>query len=394
MNESQSRAGLRGSLAGSARCVLGLLACIFLLITATGHNVWARDSRGYQARAIPHALVYADADLHENFDTPYAVIVDKARQQISLYNFSGYWRSVAKWPCSTGKQAGPKEREGDQKTPEGVYFAVREVEAKFLTDTYGTRAMPLDYPNWWDRRRQRSGSAIWLHGTNKPLLARDSNGCVVIENPVIDRLASHIRLNRTPVIIVKRSHFWPAKAARQMAEKILSAADQWHRALMHGSYQSYRHWYASGQAPSMKWWQRWCRKRRQHETDCRFESRMQKRAIYWSDGHFVLLFDHHLAVRTNSSWVGRRKMYVDVAKDNVCIVGDTYQCVSGDTDEPLLYAWGKLWQKDQQQCKIVVSKTKTAPPPAGGVGGTMASYALPPSRGEGVKGFGSANKQD
>jgi hypothetical protein len=70
----------------------------------------------------------------------------------------------------------------------------------------------------------------------------------------------------------------------------------------------------------------------------------------------VLLFDHHLAVNTDSSWVGRRKMYVDVAEDNVFIVGDTYQCVPDDTDDPLFYAWRKLWQKDQQRCKITVPK--------------------------------------
>ncbi|MGD9369029.1 MAG: L,D-transpeptidase family protein [Desulfobacteraceae bacterium] len=356
MNEPQSRTGVWSILPGYFRCVLGVLGCIFLLTAAADNQVLARNSRRYQAKAIPHALVYADPDLHGNRDTPYAVIVDKARQKISLYNYRGYWRAVAKWPCSTGKKTGPKEREGDQKTPEGVYFAVRDVGARFLTDTYGTRAMPLDYPNWWDRRRQRSGSAIWLHGTNKPLLARDSNGCVVIENPTMDRLARHIRLNRTPVIIVEQGHLWSVKAARQMAEKILSAADQWHQALMYGSYQSFRRCYAPGQAPSMKWWQRWCRQRRKHITDSSFESRMQKRAIYRSDGHCVLLFDHHLAVNTDSSWVGRRKMYVDVAEDNVFIVGDTYQCVPDDTDDPLFYAWRKLWQKDQQRCKITVPK--------------------------------------
>jgi hypothetical protein len=106
----------------------------------------------------------------------------------------------------------------------------------------------------------------------------------------------------------------------------------------------------------MKWWQRWCRERRKHKTDSRFESRMLKRAIYRSDGHFVLLFDHHLAVNANSSWVGRRKMYVDVAKDNVFILGDTYQCVPGDTGDPLFCAWRKLWQKDQHRCKITFSK--------------------------------------
>ena len=84
----------------------------------------------------------------------------------------------------------------------GVYFFIKKFNKRDLTPIYGTRAFPMDYPNVLDQHAGRSGNAIWLHGTNKPIKPRDSNGCIVLANPHIDALDPYITLNRTPIIVV------------------------------------------------------------------------------------------------------------------------------------------------------------------------------------------------
>lgn len=292
--------------------------------------------------AVPEALVYSDSGPHDHPGLSFALIVDKSRQQVNLYRYDSYWRTIAKWPCSTGKLAGPKTYEGDQRTPEGVYFVTRDVGPRFLTETYGARALPLDYPNWLDRHLSRSGSAIWLHGTNRPLKARDTNGCIVLDNVTIERLAPYLRLNRTPVIIVDRLRLWASKNARHAADAILGAARQWHAALMQGSYQEFAQWYAPGAAPSMQWWRKWCRERRRGSLEADCQSFMAQRAIYRSGDCYVLMFDHVLNNASRSQWVGRRKLFWSLDGSRARICGGTYQTVPGRRREPLLRAWRRF----------------------------------------------------
>jgi len=318
--------------------------CLSLLMLFDGaaDTGLTRELRLPPLWAIPEALVFSDAGLYEHPGLSFALIVDKHRQQATLYRFDGYWRTMAKWPCSTGKVAGPKTIEGDQRTPEGVYFVTRDVGPRFLTETYGARALPLDYPNWLDRHLSRSGSAIWLHGTNKPLQARDTNGCIVLENATIERLAPYLRLNRTPVIIVDRLRLWAAKNAQKAADAILSAARQWHAALLGGSYEEFAQWYEPKAAPSMQWWRRWCRQRRRVSSDEKCRSLMAQRAIYRSGDYYVLMFDHVLSNASRSQWVGRRKLYWSLEGTRARICGGSYQAVSGGRREPLLRAWRRF----------------------------------------------------
>ncbi|MBW2592281.1 MAG: L,D-transpeptidase, partial [Deltaproteobacteria bacterium] len=151
----------------------------------------------------------------------YALLVDKGAQQLIVYESrGGVIREKLRLRCSTGEIPGPKERSGDKKTPEGVYFIVNRFTAKDLTPVYGTRALPLDYPNLMDDMAGRSGYSIWIHGTDKPLKDRNSNGCIVLENPSIERIEQYIALNRTPVIIVGNLSFQDVDTFNKSKEKI------------------------------------------------------------------------------------------------------------------------------------------------------------------------------
>lgn len=110
---------------------------------------------------------------------------------------------VAEYPSDMGKNEGDKGAEGDQKTPEGIYFFQKLLEGPGLPfELYGSRAFTMDYPNLFDRRLGRKGSGIWLHAVpDKVGLERGSRGCVVVRNDAIKEVSQYITLERTPIVV-------------------------------------------------------------------------------------------------------------------------------------------------------------------------------------------------
>jgi murein L,D-transpeptidase YafK len=138
-------------------------------------------------------------------DQRYAIVVDNKRSRLYLYqNENGRPRFVADYYISTGKRGGEKTREGDEKTPQGVYHVTASLPRKKLSDFYGSGAFPISYPNEWDKRHGRNGHGIWLHGTPSDTYSRApraSNGCVVLANADLDALSDKLQIGLTPVII-------------------------------------------------------------------------------------------------------------------------------------------------------------------------------------------------
>ncbi len=353
-----------------------IACCAALLLRMdAGH---AESGTQHASEWIPEVLIYTDSHTdHQDPTPPRVVIVDKSRQEIILFNHHEQWHAVRSWPCSTGKRQGPKQVEGDSKTPEGVYFVTRHVESRYLTDTYGSRALTLDFPNWLDRHQKRTGSAIWLHGTNKPLRPRDSNGCIVMMNDAIDDLAGYIQLNQTPVIVVGKIHWQTNQQAENLANQLLAIADQWNSALMSDNYAEYQKTYATDSIPAIQWWDRWCDLRKRFPFDPgRLNSRMRQRRVFRGIAIYVLLFDHYIEACGQIEWIGRRKLYLREQDGKILIIGDTYQerplsssDKNRDDTDPLLHAWTRLWQKtgghalvaDQRQGGKNQNKTRPNP---------------------------------
>ncbi len=302
---------------------------------------------------IPRQLVHIDLPNSMEIDPPRILLVDKSRQRMILYTYDGRWQESAQWPCSTGRNDGPKQVEGDGRTPEGIYFATRNVTQPYIAERYGSRALPLDYPSWIDQYHRRGGSAIWLHGTNQPLLANHSNGCIVLQNDHVDQVAHFIELKQTPIIIVRRMTWWSEQKAQITARKILTAVEQWQKALMYGSYNEYCRWYASASKPGMIWWQRWCRQRKSRKgSTMRPDSIMLKRALYRSNDAFVMTFEHLLAIQSQQVRIGMGKLYLKLDDGRVRIIGETYQEDSAKHRDLLFSAWRKLWKKVKQQSEF------------------------------------------
>lgn len=139
------------------------------------------------------------------------LVVDAKRSRLFLYEHNnGELKFITDYYVSQGKFGINKYKEGDQKTPLGVYYVTSHLAGAKLPDFYGPGALPINYPNEWDKLNGRSGSGIWLHGVpsdnfSRPPLASD--GCIVLTNEDFLRLVASVEIGRTPVVISDEIEF-------------------------------------------------------------------------------------------------------------------------------------------------------------------------------------------
>lgn len=138
-------------------------------------------------------------------DQKQVIVVDAKRSRLYLYQHrNGELKFVTDYYISQGKLGVNKLKTGDQRTPIGVYYITSRLPGARLPDFYGPGALPLNYPNEWDRINGRSGSGIWLHGTPSDSYSRpplSSDGCVVLTNPDLLELIDSVEVGKTPVVI-------------------------------------------------------------------------------------------------------------------------------------------------------------------------------------------------
>ena len=160
----------------------------------------------------------------------HAIVVDSRRSRLYLYaNDGGKPRLIADYYVTLGKNGIEKTREGDQKTPVGVYHVTANLPRNKLTDFYGAGAFPINYPNEWDRRQGRNGHGIWLHGVPADVYSRPpraSDGCIVLANPDLQSVARQLQIGLTPVIIADEIEW--TDAASLDAERASLAAELEH----------------------------------------------------------------------------------------------------------------------------------------------------------------------
>jgi murein L,D-transpeptidase YafK len=157
----------------------------------------------------------------------YALVVDSQASRLYVFaNADGRARLVADYYVTLGKAGVEKTREGDKKTPIGVYHVTANLPRSKLTDFYGAGAFPINYPNEWDRRLGRKGHGIWLHGTPAAVYSRPpraSDGCLVLANPDIEVVGRFLQVGLTPVIIADEIE-WSDSASVEAERNALAAA--------------------------------------------------------------------------------------------------------------------------------------------------------------------------
>jgi len=161
----------------------------------------------------------------------HVLVVDSRRARLYVYaNAAGRPRLVADYYVTLGKNGIDKTREGDQKTPVGVYHVTANLPRRNLSDFYGSGAFPINYPNEWDKRLGRNGNGIWLHGVPSDVYSRPpraSDGCIVLANPDLESVARHVQVGLTPVIIADEVEWTDAKALEAERASLAAAIEQW-----------------------------------------------------------------------------------------------------------------------------------------------------------------------
>jgi len=185
--------------------------------------------RALRERPAEDRLPRAVLQLHP--DQKHVLMVDSKRSRLYVFaNAQGKPKLIADYYVTLGKNGVDKARQGDQKTPLGVYYVTANLPRKKLTDFYGAGAFPINYPNEWDRRQGRDGHGIWLHGVPSTVYSRPpraSDGCIVLANPDLEAVGRHVQVGMTPVIIADEIE-WAEPAAVEAERATLAAAvEQW-----------------------------------------------------------------------------------------------------------------------------------------------------------------------
>jgi len=166
-----------------------------------------------------------------NSEQRHAFVVDTSKSTLYVFeNRDGEPRYVADYYTTIGKNGIDKNREGDQKTPLGVYHVVSSIPRQKLTDFYGTAAYPINYPNEWDRRQGRNGFGIWLHGTPSDTYSRpprSSDGCVVLTNQDLEAVSRNVQVGLTPVIIADSIEWVAPGSTRDLRTELTRQLESW-----------------------------------------------------------------------------------------------------------------------------------------------------------------------
>ena len=180
--------------------------------------------------------------------TPVAFVADTSKARFYRYERDGNnVVEAGSYYMSIGVAGAGKERSGDRRTPIGAYIVTEQLDTTRLHEKYGVMAFPLDYPNAWDRRLERSGDGIWVHGVDphggrRP--ERDTDGCIALPNEDLAALESVFLEGRTPVVIAAETAATTEDSNSVLAERLGVALERWAESQTAGDLHAYLSLYA------------------------------------------------------------------------------------------------------------------------------------------------------
>jgi len=275
--------------------------------------------------------------------SPYVIIVDKSLQKVLVYHKGNPYAPYKTYTCSTGENEGPKLKQNDRKTPEGIYFITREYNQRELAPIYGIKAFALDYPNNVDKMDGKGGYGIWFHGLNKPLKPRDTNGCVALVNEDMEDLIPIMRVADTPVVIVSRIEMVRPSELERERKKLLQVIETWRSGWEQKDIDKYMSAYSSGFRSSGKSWQQWrAYKARLAKQYKRISVKIQNLRVLKNDGLVMASFIQGYSNEHFDS-TGRKILYFRQNSEEWKIIGEYFESA---------------------EIMPVVAKAEPAPPPA------------------------------
>ncbi len=136
------------------------------------------------------------------------LLVDKSKLKADLMTWpenDQVAERLFSFRIAIGKEEGDKQKSGDNRTPEGIYFA-KKILAHGLPAKYGPFAIPIDFPNPLDRFLGKTGHGIWLHGVEQDTridAAKITEGCVAFYNADIEALTQWLMPEQSVIVIAR-----------------------------------------------------------------------------------------------------------------------------------------------------------------------------------------------
>jgi len=169
----------------------------------------------------------------------YVVLIVKKEKTLKVYDTKKD-KIIFESSVFVGKETGCKEREGDLKTPTGVYKLTKVLTK--LDAFYGPLALVTNYPNEFDKSLNNTGDGIWIHGvpnddTRKPY----TKGCIALDNLNLKKLNNTINISNTIVIISENRQITISK---EQLNTIFTQLSLWKKAWKNNDLETYLSFYS------------------------------------------------------------------------------------------------------------------------------------------------------
>ena len=185
-----------------------------------------------------------DKDIKFGYIENYSSILscNKETSTLSLYkkNTNNSFEFKKDYDAFTGKMKGDKIKEGDLKTPIGIYNITKKISK--LDSFYGPLAFVTSYPNSYDTYRGKNGSGIWIHGLPTEQ-ERDefTKGCIAINNSNIECLSKRIDIEKT-LIIINQSEV-KQDSSQEILSSLLTQLYKWRYSWLYDDISGYLKFY-------------------------------------------------------------------------------------------------------------------------------------------------------
>lgn len=161
------------------------------------------------------------------------LLADKSKRLLSVVDKETLQTGLTKesYNIDIGKNSGDKKKRDDHRTPEGIYKLLeRKTPPEIPFETYGSMAFTTNYPNYFDRYENKTGSGIWLHSVPDDVpLTRGSRGCVVLRNDDIKKIESNIKLKRTLMVIDNKINWVTKDTHEQNKQLVITWLENWRK---------------------------------------------------------------------------------------------------------------------------------------------------------------------
>jgi len=171
----------------------------------------------------------------------YLLTCNKSNPDLQLYvkNSTNGFEKRETISALVGKNQGDKFREGDKKTPVGVYRLNKKLTS--LDQFYGPLAYVTNYPNTFDKTRGKNGSGIWIHGL--PLDGKRESatkGCIAINNEKLKNLEKSFDFKKARLIIDETK---AKNVTKEEVSQLLSSLFAWKNAWKYDDINTYLSFY-------------------------------------------------------------------------------------------------------------------------------------------------------